>query len=187
MRDAEAVVDWALHVARIPPERIVLLGHSLGTAVATGIAYQYATSAAPASTHFAGLILCAAFTNAGNAFTAYSIGDVVPVLAPVNLVPALQRWFSGRMRDTWRTDQRLAALAKQSERLRLTLVHARDDGTMPWVQTEALFEAVLGVVAGEGEPDLKVVDLGEAGVQEVWEGDGKSVSKLIARHGGEWA
>lgn len=173
----------------------MLLGHSLGTAVATGVAYRYATQEEEggegevATQQFAGLILCAAFTNAGNAFTAYSIGNVIPVLAPIQLIPPLQRWFAGRMRDTWRTDARLVALAKQSERFRLTLVHARDDGTMPWVQTERLFEGVLGVVAGEERVlGLRVVDLGEAGVQEVWEGkEGKWVGKLIARHGGEWS
>ena len=40
--DAEGVVDWALNVAMIPPQRIVLLGHSLGTAVVAAVALQYA-------------------------------------------------------------------------------------------------------------------------------------------------
>lgn len=107
--DAEAVVDWALNVARIPSDRIVLLGHSLGTAVATAVALQYAEM----GVEFAGIILCAAFTNAGNAFASYSIGGVIPVLAPVKMIPALQNWFSGRMRDTYRTDVRLAALTRK--------------------------------------------------------------------------
>lgn len=95
--DAEAVVDWALNVARIAPDRIVLLGHSLGTAVATAVAVQYAEM----GIECAGIILCAAFTNAGNAFASYSIAGVIPVLAPVKLIPAVQRWFSRQMQDTW--------------------------------------------------------------------------------------
>lgn len=108
--DAEAVVDWALTKTRIPPERIVLLGHSLGTAVVSGIAHRYATTI---GIEFGGLILCAAFTNAGNAFSSYSIGGVVPVLAPVKLFPAFQGWFARRMVDTWRSDDRLAAMARK--------------------------------------------------------------------------
>lgn len=107
--DAEAVVDWALNTAKIPPSRIVLLGHSLGTAVATAAAVQYAD----VGVEFAGIILCAAFTNAGNAFASYSIAGVIPVLAPVKLIPAVQSWFSRKMRDTWRTDIRLAALTRK--------------------------------------------------------------------------
>jgi abhydrolase domain-containing protein 12 len=107
--DAEAVVDWALNVARIAPDRIVLLGHSLGTAVSTAVALQYAEL----GVEFAGLILCAAFTNAGNAFASYSIGGIIPVLAPVKMIPAVQTWFSRKMQDTWRTDLGLAALTRK--------------------------------------------------------------------------
>lgn len=108
MSDARAVVEWALDIAMIPPQRILLLGHSLGTAVVSGIAHYYAQH------DFAGLILCAAFTNAGNAFASYSIGGVVPVLAPVKIFPGFQAWFSRRMVDTWRSDERLADIARKS-------------------------------------------------------------------------
>lgn len=111
LKDADAVVDWALNTARIPPDRIVLLGHSLGTAVVAGIAQRYAENL---GIEFAGLILCAAFTNAGNAFASYSIGGVVPVLAPVKIIPAFHSWFSRRMRDTWRSDDRLIRMARKS-------------------------------------------------------------------------
>jgi pimeloyl-ACP methyl ester carboxylesterase len=107
--DAEAVVDWALNTAKIPPSRIVLLGHSLGTAVATAVAVHYADI----DVEFAGIILCAAFTNAGNAFASYSIAGVIPVLAPVKMIPAVQSWFSRRMVDTWKTDIRLATLTRK--------------------------------------------------------------------------
>jgi abhydrolase domain-containing protein 12 len=110
LTDAEAIVDWALNRARISPDRIVLLGHSLGTAVVAGIAHQYTKI----GIEFAGLILCAAFTNAGGAFASYSIGGIVPVLAPVKLSSALQAWFGSKMRDTWHSDRRLADIARKS-------------------------------------------------------------------------
>ncbi|RMZ71931.1 sugar transporter stl1 [Pyrenophora seminiperda CCB06] len=184
--DAEAVVDWALNTSRIPPERIVLLGHSLGTAVVSGVAHRYATTL---GIEFAGLILCAAFTNAGNAFSSYSIGGVVPVLAPVKLFPVLQAWFTRRMVDTWRSDNRLATMARTCSGFKLVLVHAQSDTTMPWHETEALFQSTLRAAkdASPGDDDLKgieTVDLGEAGRQEIWRSNSRSISKTIAKHGG---
>lgn len=77
INDAEAVVEWARETAGITPDRIVLLGHSLGTAVATGISHYYANL--PSSIEFAGLVLCASFTNTGSAFASYAIADLIPV------------------------------------------------------------------------------------------------------------
>ncbi|KAJ4354343.1 uncharacterized protein N0V89_006078 [Didymosphaeria variabile] len=136
MNDAEAVVEWALGTAGIAPDRIVLLGHSLGTAVATGITHYYANLATP--TEFAGLILCASFTNTGSAFASYAIGDLIP-----------------------------------------------NDGTMPWDQTEELFKSTLRAATEEVGPDVKVANLGEAGNQQVWRQGTRSISKLIAKHGGK--
>jgi abhydrolase domain-containing protein 12 len=188
LNDAEAVVDWALNVAHISPNRIVLLGHSLGTAVATGIAHRYINFDTPVQ--FAGLILCAAFTNTGNAFSSYSIADVLPILAPVKMIPSLQAWFSKRMRDTWDTSNRLSDIARRSSKFQLVLVHAEDDMTMPWNHTEELFKSTLkaameGATSNDEVPEkVKTIDLGEAGRQEVWRSGRTSISKLIAKHGG---
>ncbi|KAF2849790.1 alpha/beta-hydrolase [Plenodomus tracheiphilus IPT5] len=188
LRDADAIIDWALNTARISPDRIVLLGHSLGTAVVAGAAHRYAKR----GIEFAGLVLCAAFTNAGNAFSSYSIGGVVPVLAPLKLSGACQRWFSSRMRDTWQTDERLAHLAQICSRFQLVLVHAEDDTTMPWHETEALFQSTITAAKDASPPnnstdsDLQVVDMGEAGRQEVWKRGPRYITKTIAKHGGTY-
>ncbi|KAF2127750.1 alpha/beta-hydrolase [Dothidotthia symphoricarpi CBS 119687] len=109
LNDAEAIVNWALKTCRIPPDRIVLLGHSLGTAVVAGTALHYADL----GIEFAGLILCAGFTSAGNAFSSYTIANLFPVLAPVKTIPAVQAWFSRKMQDTWMSADRLADLARK--------------------------------------------------------------------------
>lgn len=215
LSDAQAVVDWALNTAKIPPDRIVLLGHSLGTAVVAGIAHQYSKI----GIEFKGLVLCAAFTNAGGAFASYSIGGIVPVLAPIKLSSALQKWFSSRMKDTWQSDDRLAELARMSnmhppERgsngtrteqntdyipgtcsgLQVVFMHAENDTTMPWVETESLFKSTLQAAIEGASPhngdvpkDLKVIDLGEAGRQEVWQCGTRCIQKTIAKHGGKRA
>ena len=71
------------------------------------------------------------------------------------------------------------------ERLRLVLVHAENDGTMPWDQTEELFKSTMRAATEEMDPEVKTVDLGEAGKQEVWRQGSRSISKLIAKHGGK--
>ena len=81
VNDAEAVVHWALNTAGIAPDRIILLGHSLGTAAATAVAHHYANLAVPIE--FAGLILCASFENTGSAFSSYAIADLIPVSSPI--------------------------------------------------------------------------------------------------------
>ncbi|KAL6708088.1 hypothetical protein ACN47E_003522 [Coniothyrium glycines] len=185
MRDAKAIVEWAVNTAGIPPERIVLLGHSLGTAVVSGVAHHFAQH------DFAGIILCAAFTNAGNAFACYSIGGVVPVLAPLRMFSGFQAWFSARMVDSWCSDIRLAEMARTRCRLNLVLVHAEDDTTMPWHETEALFVSTVEAARAvnlhsqdTGHKEPQMVDLGEAGWQEIWQSNAVRVSKTIAKHGG---
>jgi hypothetical protein len=70
-------------------------------------------------------------------------------------------------------------------------MHAENDTTMPWVETESLFKSTLqaaieGASPHDGIPkDLKVVDLGEAGRQEVWQCGTRCIQKTIAKHGGK--
>ena len=76
-------------------------------------------------------------------------------------------------------------------RLQLVFVHAENDTTMPWGETEALFKLTLAAAVETTSPrdgapkDLKVVDLGEAGRQEVWQAGSKCIQKTIAKHGGK--
>lgn len=73
-------------------------------------------------------------------------------------------------------------------------MHAEDDQTMPWNQTEELFrctlkaanENILNNEAGANN-GTKVIDLGEAGRQEVWQNGTRSISMTIAKHGGTYS
>jgi hypothetical protein len=64
---------------------------------------------------------------------------------------------------------------------------------MPWVETESLFKSTLRAAIGVTSPQsgipeaLNVVDLGEAGRQEVWQSGSKCIQKTIAKHGGKRA
>lgn len=64
---------------------------------------------------------------------------------------------------------------------------------MPWHETEALFqstikaakEASLPINGTDSTPE--VVDMGEAGRQEVWKGGSRCITKMIAKHGGMYS
>lgn len=65
---------------------------------------------------------------------------------------------------------------------------------MPWNQTEELFKSTLkaanqSVVGNEAEAvkGPKIIDLGEAGSQEVWQNGAYSISKTIVKHGGTYS
>ncbi|KAF2196861.1 alpha/beta-hydrolase [Delitschia confertaspora ATCC 74209] len=184
LNDGIAVLDWALNVANIPPDRIVLLGHSLGTAVSTAVTHHFLNLENPIE--FSGLVLCASFTNGTNAFLSYAIVGLFPLLAPLKVFPYLEAWFGRRMVDTWKTDERLAEVVRKSSRLHLAFIHAVDDLTMPWQQTEQLFHRAICAALPKEEivKNLVSVDLGEAGQRETWRSAKKQLSKLIMRHGG---
>ncbi|TKA49998.1 hypothetical protein B0A49_09200 [Cryomyces minteri] len=131
--DGVALITWALDVAHIPPERIVILGQSLGTAVASAVALHFAGPAAAktlapsqsttaatrreqasakGSIIFAGVVLVAPFTTLPSLLNTYRIGGIFPVLSPLRAYPYLQRQFSDRIVDTWDTSARLCAYVK---------------------------------------------------------------------------
>ncbi|KAM0717632.1 hypothetical protein Q7P37_007484 [Cladosporium fusiforme] len=130
--DGTALANWVMHTARIPPERIVILGQSLGTAVSSAVALNFADPthellpqsdntnsasspllATPSQiaqpTAFAGIILVAPFHSLPSLLLTYRLGGLIPLLAPLRPLPSLGRALTSRMIDTWRTADRLKA------------------------------------------------------------------------------
>lgn len=140
--DARAAVDWATQVARIPPERIVLLGHSLGTAVAAATAAGYCCSSGAEAgccssddgtepnrdddhetrarreeepMEFAGVILVAAFSSLPTMLSDYAIAGWIPVLRPLSFWPWLLGKVISRIVDKWPSAERLTRLTKSAK------------------------------------------------------------------------
>ena len=121
-------MNWVLDVANVSPERIVILGQSLGTAVASAVGLQFADPRnelappdygkklpllcrhnAPAPTVFAGIVLVAPFSSLPSLLLVYRIGGVLPILAPLRPFPPLARLLTSQLVDKWYTADRLAA------------------------------------------------------------------------------
>ncbi|KAL3590421.1 hypothetical protein FPOAC2_12612 [Fusarium poae] len=145
IQDAATLVEWATKVAGVPASRIVLLGQSLGTAVVSAVAEKYALQ----GVEFAGITIVAGFSDLANLLLGYRIGGVVPVLAPFQMWPTLIRFIHRFVVDKWHSDHRLANVVRHTKtRLRLNLVHAKNDKDIPWTEDNKLFRAAVQEMVG---------------------------------------
>lgn len=136
--DGIALVNWALHVARIPPERIIIFGQSLGTAVTVAVAEHFVLRE---QVEFLGIVLVASFSDIPKLMTTYAVGGIIPILSPLRPYPPLQRFFANHVQETWLSAERLNNLVRHSKTLHLRLIHAKNDFDIPWAHSTALFYA----------------------------------------------
>lgn len=188
--DGIATVKWAIDVAKIPPERIVLVGQSLGTAVAAAVAEHFVRVS---KVEFAGVVLIAAFSDLPTLMLTYSIKGLIPILSPLRPYPRLQRFFSGFLRDTWNTSSRITNLVRKSQKVNLHLIHSKDDFDISWKHSESLFYAAANATSTSGLSIKQIEavklrqDLHEGGSLESWNSDGmKKIAKQIVRYGGRF-
>jgi abhydrolase domain-containing protein 12 len=170
------------------------VGQSLGTAVTSAVAEHYAL-VKPQVT-FSGVILVAAFTDIPTLLTTYSIGGLIPVLAPLRPFPSLLRFFQQSISQTWKSADRLTRFIKASPTVRLFLIHSIDDYDIPWAHSNALFNTAANATYDEElsletiETLKKHTDLGEAGWVNEWKvgskGSEKIIRQEIVRHGGKF-
>ena len=195
--DGIALVNYILGLG-IPSSRVILLGQSLGTQVASAVALHFADPAAsarllpasidldptlrpspsPEGTDFASVILVASFPSLPKLLLTYRISGLIPVLSPLRVYPYLQNLLTGFLRDTWPTSLRLAALttaaAKEGRRLRLHILHAHDDWDISYHLSEENFHAckiALSKTTTEGTSVRSRGAAGETRRKDVWLGD----------------
>lgn len=192
--DGIALVDWALNVANIPSERIVILGQSLGTAVSTAVAEHFVIHH---QLEFAGIILVAAFSDIPTLMLTYTLGGIFPILSPMRPYPMLQNFFSKHIQETWQTSFRLASLVRNSKSIDLTLIHSRNDFNIPWKHSDTLFYSATNATSEHGLT-VKQIDgvktyqsLGDTGWVNSWtaagssDSDTKKIRQEIVAHGGK--
>ena len=192
--DGIALVNWALEVARIPPDRIVIFGQSLGTAVSVAVAEHFVLKS---QIQFAGIILVAGFSDIPTLMLSYYAGGVVPILAPLRPYPSIQKFFADHIQETWITTQRLDTLVRRSKNLNLEIIHSMNDFNIPWSHSDTLFRTAANATV-EGGMTVKQIDsakiqqdLGEGGQVSTWtaaasRNDGLiKIRQELVRHGGK--
>ena len=190
IRDAVAVVSWALETAQLGPEQILLVGNSLGTALTAAVADHFLRQEEPVN--LAGIVLCAPFTDATTAVQRFSIGGFRPLLAPFYYFPKLQDWFARQMVDTWKTDDRIKSIVQRSKKLNLTMLHSTIDRIIPWRHTEELWEVAIAAEGRKREQhgisvhsEIKTMQLDDGGTVQSLKTEQTCISKVLLLHGGK--
>ena len=190
--DGTSLIEYAMQRARIPPEKIVIVGQSLGSAVATAVAEHFALKD---SIEFRSLILCAAFSDVPTLMSTYAIGGLIPILSPLKPYPFLNQFFAKRIQETWLTFERLANLVRKSKNVNIHLIHATNDYDIPLSHSDTLFYAAANATSAEGLTFKQIdavkikTDLGESGRTNLWrtvqeDGGRKIIRQDIVKHGG---
>lgn len=191
--DAMAVMEWALTVAQIPPERIVIFAQSLGTAVSAAIAEHYAQQAP--SVVFAGHVHVAGFVDVSTLVSTYSIAGTIPIIGPLSKFPMVFDYLRSFIRDKWSTKDRLRNYVRINEergtKYRLTLIHAEDDYDIPWQHTQKVFQHAIEGTMSNGtdlseltkRKEALIVDHGAAGTVVEWNTTHGCIREEILKHG----
>lgn len=191
IEDASTLVDFVMGEAGVKPERIVILGHSLGTAVASAVAERYAQK----GIDFAGVVLVSAFSSLPTMLSGYAIAGWVPVLRPLKVWPRALEWMMGFVVDKWQSADRLKELVRVVEsrggHFRLSLVHAADDWDIPAEEDDKIFEAaVRGSVGSVDKQEFQEMKdkvtrgLGKDAFVTKWKKGGISVRQELFPFGG---
>lgn len=186
--DGIATVNWAMKVAKIPAERIVVIGHSLGTAVTAATVEHFAKK----DVNFAGVIVIAPFSDLPTLLTRYAPGGLVPLLHPIEWFKGIHEMFPRWVHHKWNSAIRLANFVKLSERVKLFIVHARDDYEIPYTHSDTIFAAVanaatpgMDVETFEARKKRQTVDMGDGASISTWKTEKKLIQEIIVSYGGK--
>ncbi|KAI5370226.1 Putative alpha/beta hydrolase-1 [Septoria linicola] len=168
--DGVSLVNYIVAVTQVPPERVVILGQSLGTAVSAAVALYFADPSSDLIPHavreaqpepgtaspttFAGVVLAAPFNSIPTLLLTYRIGGLLPLLLPLRPLPFAARLLTAKVTDKWPTAERLRAYyyaLESSPSLRndaralgsVQLIHALNDADIPYHQTEMICRRIL--------------------------------------------
>ena len=190
--DGISMVNWALHVARIPPERIIIFGQSLGTAVTIAVAEHFVLHE---HLEFAGIVLVAGFSDVPTLMTTYAFGGIIPILSPLRPYPALQRFFAMHVQETWFSARRLENFVRHSKSINLRLIHARNDFDIPSSHSKTLFYAAANGTTPSGMAHKTIDTLStwyeKKGSTRTWDWKSEHASELkkikleLVEYGGE--
>ncbi|KAJ5728933.1 uncharacterized protein N7483_003441 [Penicillium malachiteum] len=192
MMDALDVIDWAMHVAGIPPSRILIFAQSMGTAVSIAVSKHLALQDPPVI--FAGTVLVAPFVDVATLVSTYRVAGTIPIISPFTRLPLVFKYLQRFIRDKWLSKDSIAQYMRANEfneeKYRLTIIHAEDDYDIPWHHSQLLFWHAVNASTSTGmsydfeqkKLDSKA-DLGAAGSTMEWRTDNGVIREEILKTG----
>ncbi|TVY44422.1 Monoacylglycerol lipase ABHD12 [Lachnellula cervina] len=154
IRDALAVVHWAMNVAGIPPSRILVFGQSLGTAVSIAVSEHFALQSPPVL--FAGTVLVAPFVDVMSLMATYRVAGAIPLVSPLADYDPRR----GRLDISWHHTPKLF-----------------------WHAVNATIPAGITYHELEEMKDERKKDLGAAGSFMEWRTENGVIREEILKHG----
>ena len=187
--DAIAVFKWAVEVANISPERIVIFGHSLGSAVAIALANELARQTPAIS--FAGIVVTGAFSDLLAVSKTYRILGF-PIFSPIVKVRPLFNYYARHLKDTWLNKDRIGEYARGSYRYHITFIHAENDPIVPAAHANSLFWHAVKATSDNGisfenleaVKAEKMIELGEGGWAVEWQTEKGVIRQDMLKRGG---
>ncbi|KAG1822626.1 alpha beta-hydrolase [Suillus subaureus] len=122
--DARAAWDWLI-AQGASPQDILIVGHSLGTAVASRLSVDLSED----GVKFKGTVLMSPFSSLYTLIDTYNIFGVFPVMLPINMIP--------------RAAGNTSPICVQKLKVPILLLHAEDDWDISHTHSDALFDALL--------------------------------------------
>ncbi|KAM6501262.1 Alpha/Beta hydrolase fold [Amanita muscaria] len=152
VRDGRAGFDWLVENGA-KPEDILIVGHSLGTGVASQVMAQIDAEKVPCR----GVVLLAPFSSIRQLLHTYHIFGMLPLMKPMSMIP----WMTNLI--SWALVHKFDALkAVPNINSSVLIAHAEDDWDIPHAHSDVLFEAFI-------DPLLPTVPLPLSMTPEEWQ------------------
>lgn len=116
----------------------------------------------------------AGFSTIPDLLTKYSIAGYLPILSPIGPYPRLKKILRDQVIDKWLSTERLANFVRLSKRVRLFIIHSKNDPEIPWTESEALFAAAANATT-DGGMDVELFNKMKAR-STIHTGDGTFIS-----------
>ncbi|KAG1751018.1 Alpha/Beta hydrolase protein [Suillus lakei] len=131
--DARAAWDWLI-VQGASPQDVLIVGHSLGTAVASRLSVGLSED----GVKFRGTVLMSPFSSLYTLLDTYNIFGVFPVMLPINMIPRAADVYKSFLVHKFDT---LSVISKL--KVPILILHAEDDWDISHTHSDALFDALL--------------------------------------------
>lgn len=143
--DAQFMYRWLLQQPNVNKQRVIVWGHSLGTAVAVRMVSSLETAISPEK-----LVLEAPFDSMASAIANH------PFSYPFRVLPYFESYFVEPIRDSpdmnFDTDTRIVKIKST----RIMILHAEDDAIIPMKLGRNLFETAVKAL---GESRVKFISI----------------------------
>ncbi|KAK7021216.1 AB hydrolase-1 domain-containing protein [Favolaschia claudopus] len=132
-RDARAAWNWLIQNGATP-DQILIVGHSLGTAVSSLLAAELSDE----SISPRGLVLMSPFSSIAKVLETYSIFGFLPLIKPLAMLPWAVKLLMSTVIHKFETDTLIPRIKGP-----VLIAHAENDWEIPYSHSQALFDAFL--------------------------------------------